>query len=151
MYSTQYCGRHDSSVGIVTRLQAQEPRSWDSIPGTSEKYLLQSAKISPKAHLVFCSISIGGSFSGVKRPGCEAIHSHPVIRLRMSGAVPLFPYTWCIQGSIYFHVCLIVRYFALNFIVEGYFHFKLRRALLVVQRLVPPPLPGKFWYNVDSM
>jgi len=44
-----------------------------------------------------------------------------------------------------------VRYFALNFIVEGYFHFKLRRALLVVQRLVPPPLPGKFWYNVDSM
>jgi hypothetical protein len=58
----------------------------EPLAGPRDFFLLQNFQISCGAQPHSCSISISGSFSGVKRPGWDADHLHVVSGLIMSGA-----------------------------------------------------------------
>ena len=83
----------DSSVGIVTMLQAGRQVNRDSIPGRGSNLSRpQRVQTSTGTYTVSFSLDIDGAFLGDKAADAEADNLNLASRLRMSGATCLLPH-----------------------------------------------------------
>jgi len=80
----------------VTRLVAERPRNFSSIPGTG-RILCSSIQTITGAHPTFSFIGTRGSFPTDIRSGSQqTTHSHIVLRLKLQETVALIPHVWCL-------------------------------------------------------
>jgi hypothetical protein len=114
-------GSEDSSVSTVTTLRAGGPRHCGTFPFQSKSSVVQSTKISHKAHSDFYSVSVRVFFprEGVQVSICEIICSPPSGDIRNE---------WSLTSTLHYFLCFtegklniytILKYFIPNFIVWG--------------------------------
>jgi len=95
-----------SSVSVVTRLRARNPRNHSLIPGRCMRlFFYKNYQTPSRAHPVSYSKGRHGSLSDDKTAGAWGQPLHIVPRLRMSGVMPwlphMFSWRWWGQFDIY--------------------------------------------------
>ena len=138
--------RRGSSVSVVTRLRARNPRNHSLIPEENKRFFFYKNFQTPcRAHPVSYSMGIHGSFSDDKTAGAWSQPLHTIPRIRMSGAMPLIPHMlswrWWGKFDIY-----ILKYLILAWSVRCLYQHLSHVELLICNwppHSLPPPNPQK--------
>jgi hypothetical protein len=67
----------DGLIGVVTRLQAEQPRNQRSVPGGMRFFLLRSIQTGLGAHPFSCLMGTGSLSLGMKGQGYKTVKSTP--------------------------------------------------------------------------